>query len=309
FTGGEREPHLLAAEQALERVTRGRDAPLVLEVEVIENKTWRGFEAYMAGRDPGRTLHDAVERGQKLHQRAPGHPQVGPALGMAAWTLADYQRLIGEDAEAMARVAVDAYGRTIARESASFADRFNAVGALQLLARERLARGRSAAAELEELARWTALLQARAGGENRIDIQLAANQHLAALQALHESRDAREALAAARRGLERALANPLDAREAALLLAELVAAEHASRRARMEPDDARARADAQALREAVARHADYAALHAAIAEAYVALPAGIVAPAEARELLESALERMPPLRGRYAELARALAAR
>ena len=297
------EPHMIAAERVLEAVATHQNAPLVLAVQVVEIKTWRGFEAYMAGRHPGTALHDAVAHAERLFARAPAHPQVAPALGMAAWTLADFQRMSGVGAEATAQRAVDAYSAVVARPEAGFADLFNAVGALQLLARERLAGGHSAAAELELLGQWTARLRARAGDDNPIDIQLAANQHLAALEAAHGGRDPLPAFAAARQSMQRSLGNPIDRREAALMLAELIADEHEWRRLHAAADASRAAADERALEQVVHGPAAFPALEAAVARALLALPATPERAQRARGLLTGALERVPLLRGAYAGLA------
>jgi hypothetical protein len=301
--GGDPERHLVEADRVLARAAEGGDAPLVLEVRIVENQTWRGFETYTSGRDPGDTLDQAVERAQRLDARAPFHPRVAPALGMASWTRADYLALSGGDAEPAARLSVQAYARVVEREDASFADLFNAVGSLLLHVKIRQERGEPASTELALLDAWLARLRARAGADNPIDIQVASAHHRAAREAARTGGDPRPALQAARRTIAPALDNPLDAREAAVELAEAAIFEHAWRARHRVPDPELAARDRAQLEAALQRFSDHAALLAVTAHFLAGPPHDGAHAAEARRLLTEAFARLPVLRTRYGALA------
>ena len=290
---------LAAADAVLDRAAAQGEAPLVLELHIIENRTWRGFETYMAGGDAGETLALAVARARRVAERAPRHPQVPPTLGMAAWTLADFQHHTGADADAAAATAVAAYRQVVLREDASFVDLFNAVGALQLHARRRVDRGLAIGGELAMLDEWLARLSARAG-ENDIRIQLAGADHLRALEAVRAGVDPRPHFAAARRHTLPLLARSIDAREASLLLAEVAASEHDWRRRHGLSDTALMAEDEAAILAAVERFPDHALLRARTAAALLALPPSAPRRARAQSLLADAIERMPLLAGAYA---------
>ena len=293
--GRDRFAHLKAAESVLERAVATQGAPLVLELHLIENQVWRGFEAYSAGQYPGDVLERAVERARRLQERAPEHAQVAPALGMAAWTLADFQSLTGAGDPEVADMAVGAYRKALERQDVSFADLFNAISAMHLMANQRLDQRKSAAPQVAELRTWVERLVKRADGKERIAIQVASLHHIAAREAMDsDANHAWQELIKARQAIDQALANPVDRREAlelALKIEALVA--QLGRANEVLPR-------LPGLEELVQTTSDQPRAAAALARLLLALPPDPARLARARTALQQALERMPLLAGRYA---------
>jgi len=294
--------HWLARADALLDAAAGRgEAPLALELHTVENRTWRGYEAYLAGRDAGETLRLAVARAERLAARAPRHPRVHSVLGMAAWTLADFQYHTGSDAGQAAGTAVAAYRHALARDGAAFSDLFNGIGALQLHARQQVDRGQAIGAELALLGDWLGRL-ARRAGDNDIRIQQAGLHQLHALEAVRAGSDPRPHFAAARALAMPLLAGSIDAREAAVLSADLAAEEHGWRERRGLADPSLAAEDERAVLAAMDRYPELALLRARAGAALLAMPPTAARQAKARALLEDAVARMPLLAGRYTGL-------
>ncbi len=290
---------MIEAERVLDRAAAGQEAPVVLEAHIIDTKTWRGFEAYMAGREAGEVLEEALMRAERLRQRAPDHPRVDPVLGMAAWSLADYRRQTGGERGRELQLAVDAFRRVVASEDAGFSSLFNATSVLHDFAEWRVTRGIRIRAELEELQDWTDRLASVAGEDHPIDIQHAGHAYLQALDAELAGADPWIHSRSARSRIDAALGNPIDAREAATMLARLAVAEW---RWRAEDGGLPAGDELLRLDAVISRFPDLAVLKCETARLLLAMPATPDRVRRAGELFEQAIRQIPLLARGYRDL-------
>src|SRR5690606_9320082 len=122
--------------------------------------------------------------------------------------------------------------------------------------------GQAIGAELAEMQRWTQRLLEKAGTDNPIDIQLGSIGYLQALEAIRAGEDPRVPAESARHYLATATDNPIDAREAHLLLAQLACAEHRWNLGQDRFDPQRAESDADTVLAAVRQYPDSAWLKA-----------------------------------------------